>query len=46
MSGLAGALTNDRIIADSGSYADFLLARPGVTGPAIGTTGYCLGGRV
>src|SRR6266566_3781956 len=43
---LAGALTNDRIVADSGAYADFLLARPEVTGSAIGTTGYCLGGRM
>ena len=39
-------LTNERIIADSGAYADFLLARPEVTGSAIGTTGYCLGGRM
>jgi carboxymethylenebutenolidase len=46
MSGLAGVLTNDRIIADSGAYAAFLLARPEVTGSAIGTTGYCLGGRM
>src|SRR6476620_6172753 len=37
MSGLARALTNDRVVADSGAYADFLLARPEVTGPAIGT---------
>lgn len=46
MSGLARVLTNDRIITDSGAYADFLLARPEVTGSAIGTTGYCLGGRM
>ena len=46
MSGLARVLTNDRIVADSGAYADFLLARPEVAGPAIGTTGYCLGGRL
>ena len=39
-------LTNDRIIGDSAAYAGFLLARPEVTGPAIGTTGYCLGGRM
>jgi carboxymethylenebutenolidase len=43
---LVGALTNDRIIADSGVYADFLVARPEVRGTAIGTTGYCLGGRM
>ncbi len=43
---LAGALTNDKVIADAGAYADFLLSRPEVTGSAIGTTGYCLGGRM
>jgi carboxymethylenebutenolidase len=46
MSGLSSVLTNDRVIADSAAYADFLLGRPEVTGPAIGTTGYCLGGRM
>ena len=46
LSRLTSVLTNDRIIADSGAYADFLLARPEVTGSAIGTTGYCLGGRM
>src|SRR6516225_3920394 len=35
MSGLARVLTNDRIVADSGAYAGFLLARPEVAGPAI-----------
>jgi carboxymethylenebutenolidase len=39
-------LTNDRIVADSQAFADFLLARPEVTGVAIGTTGYCMGGRM
>jgi carboxymethylenebutenolidase len=46
MGNLASALTTDRVIADSGAYIDFLLARPEVTGSAIGTTGYCLGGRM
>jgi carboxymethylenebutenolidase len=46
LSGLAGVLTNERVIADSVAYADFLLARPEVSGSAIGTTGYCLGGRL
>jgi carboxymethylenebutenolidase len=46
MFGLVRALTNDAVIADARAYADFLLARPEVTGPAIGTTGYCLGGRM
>ena len=30
----------------AGAYSSFLLARPEVTGSAIGTTGYCLGGRM
>src|ERR1700691_968116 len=41
-----GELTNDRVIADANAYADFLLARPEVSGSAIGTTGYCMGGRL
>jgi len=44
MGTLAGALSNDRIVADARAYAEFLLARPEVSGSAIGTTGYCLGG--
>ena len=44
--GLVRPLTNDRIIADAGAYSDFLLAQPDVSGSAIGTTGYCLGGRM
>ena len=44
--GAVGSLTNERIIADAGAYADFLLARPEVRGPAVGTTGYCMGGRM
>jgi carboxymethylenebutenolidase len=44
--GLVSALTTDRVIADARAYAGFLLARPEVTGSAIGTTGYCLGGRM
>ena len=46
MRGLVAPLTNEAIIADAGAYRDFLLARPEVTGSAIGTTGYCLGGRM
>jgi len=43
---LVAPLTNEAIIADASAYGDFLLARPEVTGSAIGTTGYCLGGRM
>jgi carboxymethylenebutenolidase len=44
--GMVRTLTNDRVIADAGAYADFLLGRPEVAGSAIGTTGYCMGGRM
>jgi dienelactone hydrolase len=43
--GLAHTLTNERVIADADAYADFLLERPEVRGPAIGAHGYCMGGR-
>lgn len=46
MGTLMSALTNDRIVSDAGAYAEFLLARPEVSGTAVGTTGYCLGGRM
>jgi carboxymethylenebutenolidase len=46
MGTLVRVLTNDRVTADAAAYADFLLARPDVSGSAIGTTGYCLGGRM
>ncbi|MFD0690011.1 dienelactone hydrolase family protein [Actinomadura fibrosa] len=43
---LTRELTNDRVVADSDAYADALLARPEVAGTAVGTIGYCLGGRM
>jgi carboxymethylenebutenolidase len=46
LGGLMRLLTNEAVIADAGAYADFLLARPEVSGSAIGTTGYCLGGHM
>lgn len=46
LASLTRVLTNERIIADADAYADFLLARPEVAGAAIGTTGYCMGGRM
>jgi carboxymethylenebutenolidase len=44
--GLIGSLSNERVVADAAAYANFLLARPEVRGTAIGTTGYCMGGRM
>jgi carboxymethylenebutenolidase len=46
MGGYARELTNDRIVADAHTWADYLLARPETTGTSLGTTGYCLGGRM
>lgn len=43
---LAHTLSNERVIADGNDYADFLLARPEVSGTAIGAHGYCMGGRL
>ena len=43
---LAGSLTPDRVASDAGAFADFLQGRPEVAAGAIGTTGYCLGGRL
>lgn len=44
--GMIRTLTNDRVIADAEAYTDFLLGRPEMSGSAIGTTGYCMGGRM
>ncbi|WP_181784441.1 dienelactone hydrolase family protein, partial [Pseudonocardia pini] len=38
-------LTSDMVAADAAAYAETLLARPEVSGPTVGTTGYCMGGR-
>ena len=45
MGALILSLTNERIIADAGAYADFLLARPEVSGSAIGTAPPTRAGR-
>ena len=44
--GYMSSLTNERIAADAAAYIDFLLARPEVRGAGVGTTGYCMGGRM
>jgi carboxymethylenebutenolidase len=46
LSGYMSGLTRGRIVSDAGAYLDFLLARPEVAGTAVGTTGYCMGGRL
>ena len=44
--GYIARLPRERIASDTGAYLDCLLARPEVTGSAVGTTGYCMGGRM
>lgn len=39
------AITPEVMVADAGSYFDYLEARPEVSGQRFGTTGYCMGGR-
>lgn len=43
---LIGSLTVDRLRADTAAYLDALAAQPGVRADRVGTTGYCMGGRV
>ncbi|GAA1881980.1 dienelactone hydrolase family protein [Pseudonocardia ailaonensis] len=43
---LMAGLTMDMVREDSPAYADALLDRPETSGSAIGTTGYCMGGKV
>jgi carboxymethylenebutenolidase len=44
--GLARSITNEMAIADTGAFLDFLAGRPEVAGTQVGTTGYCMGGRL
>lgn len=43
---LAGGLTPARQRADAGAFLDFLATREEVAGTRVGTTGYCMGGRM
>jgi carboxymethylenebutenolidase len=42
---LATSVTRDMTVSDAGAFLDFLAGRPEVAGSAVGTTGYCMGGR-
>jgi carboxymethylenebutenolidase len=44
--GLARSLTTDMIVSDAAAFLDFLAERPEVSGTGVGTTGYCMGGRI
>jgi carboxymethylenebutenolidase len=42
---MARSVTAEMVISDAGGFLDFLAGRPEVAGTAVGTTGYCMGGR-
>jgi len=44
--GLMHSVTADRAVADARAYVDFLGDLPETAGHAVGTTGYCMGGRL
>lgn len=43
---LMKGLTSEMSVADAGSFLDFLASRPEVRAGGVGTTGYCMGGRI
>jgi carboxymethylenebutenolidase len=43
---LAGSLTSEAYCSDTAGYLDFLASRPEVAPGPVGTTGYCMGGRM
>ncbi len=44
--GMMTSLTTPKVASDAGAFIDHLAARPDVAGTTIGTTGYCMGGRL
>lgn len=38
------SLTHEKVWSDTRAFLDFLAREPDVGGPAVGTTGYCMGG--
>ena len=44
--GLVRSVTADMAVRDAHAYVDYLAALPETTGNAVGTTGYCMGGRL
>jgi carboxymethylenebutenolidase len=43
---LMKSLTPEMSISDAGAFLDFLASRPEVKPGGVGTTGYCMGGRI
>jgi carboxymethylenebutenolidase len=46
LAGLVGSLTASAVADDAEAFADHLDARPEVASGPLGTTGYCMGGRL
>ena len=46
LSSLGRSLDAEKVVADAGAFLEFLAARPEVAGERVGTTGYCMGGRI
>ncbi|HEX4246964.1 MAG TPA: dienelactone hydrolase family protein [Pseudonocardia sp.] len=43
---LSASLTGEMAVRDGAAYLEFLAGRSEVTGTGVGTTGYCMGGRL
>ncbi|MGH3853073.1 MAG: dienelactone hydrolase family protein [Pseudonocardiaceae bacterium] len=46
LTALAASVSNELVVRDAGVFLDFLADRPEVSGTGVGTTGYCMGGRI
>lgn len=44
--GLMQGVSADMVVRDAGSFVDYLTSLPETRGEAVGTTGYCMGGRL
>jgi carboxymethylenebutenolidase len=44
--GMVMSVTAEMAVTDARSYVSFVLSQPEVAGSAVGTTGYCMGGRL
>ena len=43
---MIGSVTADAVMRDAGAYVDYLASLPETSSNAVGTTGYCMGGRL
>lgn len=44
--GMVRSVTPEMVVSDAGAFLDFLADHPDVAGDRVGTTGYCMGGRL